>query len=217
MTLGWVRLSGAPSTPEPDGYTPPMHISAYVGSLVAPELGAHGILNASNPHVALGSGVSGAIAEACGGVNYQAVVRTVWEDEFDEPLQPGDCLVTGPGHATAFRWVLHVPAVDYRVRDPETGGSSGPSRVRACTRVALDRAAELAKTHDIKGRFVLGVPLLGAGHGGLGEVASAGAMMEAIQSTPAAASLGCVRFAVLEERLERLVFSAADRYGLAHP
>ncbi|MEO0323525.1 MAG: macro domain-containing protein [Myxococcota bacterium] len=42
-------------------------------------------MNASNPHVALGSGVSGAIADACGPA-VQRVVRAAWEDEFDEPL-----------------------------------------------------------------------------------------------------------------------------------
>lgn len=59
-------------------------VSAFVGSIIDATLGADAIVNASNPHVALGSGVSGAIADACGGVEYQQEVRSVWEDEFSE-------------------------------------------------------------------------------------------------------------------------------------
>ncbi len=101
--------------------------------------------------------------------------------EFDEPLEPDDCLVTGAGSSTAFRWVLHVPAVDYRSSDRETGGASGPSLVPACTRAALREAAALAKEHGLDGRFVLGAVLLGAGHGGLGEVNSADVMLRAVR------------------------------------
>ncbi len=187
-----------------------IRIRPFLGSLVDPRLHAHAIVNASNPHAALGSGVSAAIRGACGGSDYQAEVRRAWEDEFDEPLAASDCLVTGAGRATSFRWVLHVPAVDYRVRDPETGGSSGPSRIRACTRSALTEAARLADGVD---RFVVGFPLLGAGHGGLGPVASASAMMEAIASADTTA-LEEIRFAVLTPALVSLVQNAATRFGL---
>ncbi len=88
-----------------------VRIAAFVGSLVDPRVGAHAILNACNPDLGLGSGVSGAIREACGGAAYQRQVRERLEEEYGEPLQPGDCLVTGPGTSTAFRWVLHVPSV----------------------------------------------------------------------------------------------------------
>ncbi len=117
-------------------------VSAFVGSIVDATLGADAIVNASNPHVALGSGVSGAIADACGGVEYQHEVRSVCEDEFDEPLEAGDCLVTGAGSATGFQHVLHVPAVDYTKRDPETGASSGPTRVAHCVRAFLTEAMQ---------------------------------------------------------------------------
>lgn len=183
-------------------------VSTFVGSIVDPSLEAAAIVNASNPHVGLGSGVSGAIADACGGTKYQRQVRAVWEDEFDEPLEAGDCLVTGPGTATHFEWVLHVPAVDYKKRDPETGGSSGPTRVRRCTGAALQEAAQL-----IAGRR-LGVPLLGAGHGGLGVVASADAMLEAIRSfleqSPTTPLTVC--FAVLEPRHATVVAHAAEKH-----
>ena len=48
-----------------------MRLSTFVGSLVDQALGAHAIVNASNPHVGLGSGVSGAIRAACGGAAFQ--------------------------------------------------------------------------------------------------------------------------------------------------
>lgn len=188
-----------------------MKLSVFVGSLVDPALGAHAIVNASNPHLGLGSGVSGAIREACGGAAFQAEVRRAWEEQLDEPLEAEDCVVTGAGRATAFRWVLHVAAVDYTRRDPETGGSSGPTRVKACTKAALEEAAHLARAHALP--MVVAFPLLGAGHGGLGEVASAAAMMEVFATAPAA--LAEVRVAVLEERHARLVAHAAERFGVS--
>ncbi|MEM1418426.1 MAG: macro domain-containing protein [Myxococcota bacterium] len=185
-----------------------MSVGIFVGSLVAPELGADAIVNASNPHVALGSGVSGAIAEACG-AGFQREVRSAWEEEFDEPLTPDDCLVTGAGRATAFRWVLHVPSVDYTRRDPETGGPSGPDRVRRCVRAALDEARR------IEGLRSLAFPLLGAGHGGLGEVAAARVMMETLaEAVRSGAPRPELVVAVLDERTARLVANARAAAGL---
>ena len=86
-------------------------------------------------------------------------------DELDEPLSGDDCLVTSAGSCNAFQWVLHVASVDYRRRDAETGGSTGPSRVCACFRAALDAATALAAKEELEGQFVLVTPLLGAGHG----------------------------------------------------
>jgi len=185
-------------------------VSTFVGSLVDPRVGAAAIVNASNPHVALGSGVSGAIADACGGVTYQDELRAALEHDFGATLEASDCLVTSAGTATAFEHVLHVPAVDYTERDPETGGASGPSRVRACTRAALEAAVHLIPAKR------LGVPLLGAGHGGLGVVASADVMLDAIASFsadhPDATLVVC--FAVLEDHHASLVAHAAEKHSV---
>ena len=190
-------------------------VSGVVGSIVDTELGAHAIVNASNPAVALGSGVSGAIRDACGGTAYQSEVHQVWEDEFDESLEPGDCLVTGPGTASWFRWVLHVPAVDYCKPDPETGKPSGPSRIRACFESVLIEARRLAEDDDLVGELILGTPLLGAGHGGVGVVASLDAMMGALRAD---VERGCllaeVRFVVLETHHAQLVRRAAEKHVL---
>lgn len=193
-----------------------MRVSVQQASITDPTLRAHAIVNASNPDVGLGSGVSGAIREACGGSDFQREVRERLVDEFDAPLEVDDCLWTGSGTSKAFRWVLHVPAVNYRVADPETGGPSGPTRVFRCTRAAISEAEHLAREHGLAGKFVLAVPLLGAGHGGLGEVASADAMMSAVaQAALEGTPVGEVRFAVMQERLCKLVIQAADKHGMA--
>ncbi len=198
-----------------------MRVAVVVLSLVDAQVGAHAILNACNPELGLGSGVSGAVREACGGAAYQRHVREQLEDEFGEPLRPEDCLVTGPGTATAFRWVLHVASVDYRRADPETRGVTGPSRIKACFRAALAESVALAREHGLSGQFVLATPLLGAGHGGLGDIVSLDMMMEALaehlRERPAEERdlLARVVFTVLTPQVARLVPLAANKHGLS--
>ena len=198
-----------------------MKLGVYTGSLVDAALGAHAVVNASNPAVALGSGVSAALREACGGAAFQQELRDRLEEEFDAELEPEDCLVTSAGTSTAFRWVLHVPAVDYRARDPETGGPTGPRRVRSCVRAFLDAAASLATGNDLAGQFVVATPLLGAGAGGLGPVASLDAMMAGVHeylraSSPSAReALLKLVFVVLRPEDARVVELGAARHGLA--
>jgi O-acetyl-ADP-ribose deacetylase (regulator of RNase III) len=195
-------------------------VAAFVGSIVDARVGAHAIVNASNPDVGLGSGVSGAIREACGGAAYQREVRERLEEEFGEPLQPGDCLVTGPGTCTAFRWVLHVPSVDYRRADAQTGGPTGPARVRDCFRAALTESVALARAHALSGQFVLATPLLGAGHGGLGPIVALdtmmGALAEHLRESPSEERevLARIVFTVLSPQDARLVALAAGKHGL---
>ncbi|MCY1083267.1 macro domain-containing protein [Archangium lansingense] len=198
-----------------------MRIAAFTGSLVDSRVGAHAIINAANPDVGLGSGVSGALREACGGAAFQREVRERLEEEYGEPLQPGDCLVTGPGASIAFRWVLHVPSVDYRRTDAETGGSTGPSRVRACFRSALEESVALAREHGLSGQFVLATPLLGAGHGGLGSIVALDVLMGTLRDylhecpTEEREVLARVVFAVLTPEEARLVALAAGKQGLS--
>ena len=192
-----------------------MKIRAFSGSIVDPSIGAHAVVNASNPSVGLGSGVSGAIREACGGPAFQNEVRERLEEEFGESLESGDCLVTTAGTCAAFRWVLHVAAVDYRRPDPQTGGPSGPRRIRTCFQGALREAVALADA----GSFVLAAPLLGAGHGGLGAVAALDAMMgglrDHLDTCPAEdrPAIGQLVFAVPNSSEARLVPLAAARHG----
>jgi O-acetyl-ADP-ribose deacetylase (regulator of RNase III) len=194
-------------------------IDSIVASITSASVGAHAIVDASNPEVGLGSGVSGAIREACGGAAYQKEIRERLEEEFESPLAADDCLVTGPGTASAFRWVLHVAAVNYRVPDSQTGGASGPTRVAKCTRAALEEAARLAREAALVGTFVLGTPLLGAGHGGLGVVVSLDAMMGAVNDwlhdcPEDRETISRIVFAVLADNDARLVGLAAAKHGL---
>ena len=197
-----------------------MQVTVLNLSLVDERVGAHALLNAANPDLGLGSGVSGALREACGGAAYQRQVRERLEEEFGEPLGAGDCLVTGAGTATGFRWVLHVASVDYRRADPETGGVTGPSRIRACFRAALTEAVVLAREHGLSGQFILATPLLGAGHGGLGGIASLDVMMGALAAhlhdSPAEERevLARVVFCVLSPQEARLVPLAASKHGV---
>ncbi len=46
-------------------------IRTHLGSITDSAVGAHAVVNASNPELALGSGVSGAIRTACGGAAFQ--------------------------------------------------------------------------------------------------------------------------------------------------
>ncbi|MCB9615175.1 MAG: macro domain-containing protein [Sandaracinus sp.] len=198
-----------------------MQIGTFVGSLTDPALGADALVNASNPEVALGSGVSAAIREACGGLAYQRAIREALDDEFGEPLEADDCLVTDAGVAKAFRHVLHVPAVDFRRRGAD-GAITNADRVARCTRAAVAAADELAEgTVSSEGTssrgkvsFVLAMPLLGAGVGGLGEVRSAEVMLSELAQRPPR-FVSVVRFAVLRDEHARLVRHAAERAGLA--
>ena len=143
------------------------------------------VVNASNDTATLGGGVSRAIYEECGGPILQAEMTEKLTDEFDGVLDEGDCLVTSAGSSSRFRFVLHVPSVDYRGPKAKFSSAGQPvrtvtsdERVRACTRAALDEADRLA------GSGTLGVtlPLLGAGSGGLAPGLAARAMAEAVRA-----------------------------------
>jgi O-acetyl-ADP-ribose deacetylase (regulator of RNase III) len=193
-----------------------MRVKVIEGSIVQPDLGAHAVVNASNPEVGLGSGVSGAIAKACGGVTFQRQVREARDEQLDgDPLEPDDCLVTEAGTATHLRWVLHVASVDYRRRDPETGGHTGPTRVRRCVAAALAAAAELARQHDLIGSFALAMPLLGAGHGGLGAARAAGAIFDEIRGFVAGSAADAAAIGTLILVAHNAGDAAVLRYGSA--
>jgi O-acetyl-ADP-ribose deacetylase (regulator of RNase III) len=109
-----------------------------------------------------------------------------------------------------------VPSVDYRTKDPETLGASGPARVRTCMRAALREASVLAKKHVRNEEFVLGAVLLGAGHGGLSQATAAEAMMQTIHEALGPSCLVReVRFALLSEGASQAVREAAAKHSLS--
>ena len=153
-------------------------------------------MNASNAAAALGSGVSRAIFEECGGLVLQKEVRERLEEDLDGELGPGDCLVTSGGTSTRLRHVLHVASVDYGAA--REGVVSTPARVARATAAALERAAGLG-TAAAPTRIAF--PLLAAGHGGLSASVSLKAMVDGMKwffhESPEAA-IGCIVLAVPE-------------------
>jgi O-acetyl-ADP-ribose deacetylase (regulator of RNase III) len=135
------------------------------------------VVNASNPAGALGSGVSRAIFEECGGLLLQEEVRAKLEEEFDGKLDIGECLVTSGGSSRRIRHVLHVASVDYGASGK--GLVSDTERVAKATEAALERAASLG-TADAPTRVAF--PLLAAGHGGLSTGVSLKAMVDGMKS-----------------------------------
>jgi O-acetyl-ADP-ribose deacetylase (regulator of RNase III) len=184
------------------------------------DLGAHEVLNASNPAAALGSGISRAIREACGGVAFQRKTGERLEEDFGAELEKGDSVVTSSDSCRAFRWVLHVPAVDYYgKRDPRRAdrGDRAASR-RACARRSPSRRARAG--HGLAGQFVIATRLLGAGAGGLGTIISLDAMMRGVHEHLRATSpaerhaVAKLVFAVLRAEDARLVELAAAKHRL---
>lgn len=108
-----------------------------------------------------------------------------------------------------------MPAVDYRERDPETGGLAVPRRVRSWVHAFLDAAASLAIETALAGQFVLAMPLLGAVANKLGPVASLDTMMNRVHEHLRGSSpkerdaLAQIVFVVLRPEDARLVERAA--------
>lgn len=131
------------------------------------------IVNASNSSAALGSGVSGAIRDECGGAEFQREITEQLDNDLDGVLEEGDCLVTSSGTSTRFKVVLHVQAVDYRgIRGAPV---TSLEKIQMATVAALREASGLAETGQ--DGVSVAFPLLGAGAGGLGAAASVRAMV----------------------------------------
>jgi O-acetyl-ADP-ribose deacetylase (regulator of RNase III) len=74
------------------------------------------LVNASNTNAALGTGVSGAIAAACGGAAYQTYLFAELARQHGGAMEPGQVMVTKAGKHPRARWVAHVAVMDYRAR-----------------------------------------------------------------------------------------------------
>jgi O-acetyl-ADP-ribose deacetylase (regulator of RNase III) len=119
------------------------------------------LVNASNTHVSLGSGVSAAIAASCG-PGYQATISAALAARFGGPMAPGDVLVTDAGTHPRARWVAHVAVMDYRPGSPEGATPTLPRIERACR--SLWSTLESLPDDALSVAMVA----LGAGVGGLG-------------------------------------------------
>ena len=193
-----------------------LEVTVFVGAFVDPAIGAHAVVHGGTPDLELGA-ASAKLRDACGGAAYQRYLRECLEDE---PLRLDDCLVTTPGTATAFRWVLHVPALELRVKDPETGGTTGPTRVSTCFRTALSEATTLARANALTGRLVVATPLLGAGGPNFAPLRAANILMMSLashlrdESEDDIAALGRLVFTADSEDDAHHVRGAAARNGI---
>jgi O-acetyl-ADP-ribose deacetylase (regulator of RNase III) len=119
------------------------------------------LVNASNTLLQLGSGVSAAIRQTCGGATYQSALDERLQREFGGGLEPGAVVITDAGSHPRAKYVAHVAVMDYR---PGPGIVSRPDAAR------IERgAAELwTKLAALPHPVSVGMVALGAGTGGLG-------------------------------------------------
>ena len=119
------------------------------------------LVNASNTMLWLGTGVSGAIAQACGGSVYQRSLDARLAGASAAGLEPGEVVVTDAGTHPRAQWVAHVAVMDYRKRD---GIIARPDLPR------LERAAKnlWSALAELPGSVSVGMVALGAGTGGMG-------------------------------------------------
>lgn len=118
------------------------------------------IVNPSNTILALGSGVSGAFASACGTALQEAMSTKL---RAAGKLSKGDVVVTAPGACTQFRHVLHAAVMDYNPGAAETAPSLGNIRT-VLSNIETILANEAASRG---GNVTLALPLMGTGVGGL--------------------------------------------------
>ena len=71
------------------------------------------LVNASNTSLWLGSGVSGAIRDACG-PGYQDYLAQELRTRVGTALSPGGVLITTAGTHPRAKWVAHAAVMDYR-------------------------------------------------------------------------------------------------------
>ncbi|WP_345978871.1 RNA 2',3'-cyclic phosphodiesterase [Sulfurimonas sp. HSL3-2] len=120
------------------------------------------IVNASNTELSLGSGVSRAFYEHCGGSEYQQELYALKHKAGT--LKQGDVVLSSPGTATNFLYALHVAVMNY------SDSSISPMPSYEHIQTALNKMIEILKerveTEQIKDPKLV-IPLLGCGVGGL--------------------------------------------------
>ncbi len=148
-------------------------IDTFCGSIT--DCQADVIVNSSNSQVALGSGVSGAIRDACGGEDFQLECREALDDQFDGYLPLGNVVFTSGGHCR-FRWILHAAIIDFS-KGPRTTVNVVRSSMINC----LKSSEQIIEEQGLD-TLSLGVPLFGSDVGGLSIQESCVAMSEGMKS-----------------------------------
>jgi O-acetyl-ADP-ribose deacetylase (regulator of RNase III) len=130
------------------------------GNLV--EENATFIVNASNTELTLGSGVSHAFSEQCGGALYQEELYAL-KKKFGV-IEQGDVILSTSGSATNFKYALHVAVMNYS--DDSKPPYPSYMQIQNALKMLLNIVEERVKDENIQNpKFV--IPLLGCGVGGL--------------------------------------------------
>lgn len=148
------------------------NIDTFCGSII--DCPTTVVVNSSNTGVALGSGVSKAIREACGGDVFQKVCHETLEEQFDGGLPQGQVLITNGG-ASRYRWILHAATMDFK-----KGRFTSQTVVRNCMLNSL-KASETLIDQENLDNLSLGVPLFGTDVGGLSIQEACDAMCEGMK------------------------------------
>jgi len=120
------------------------------------------LINASNTNAQLGSGVSGAIRQACG-PKFQGQVLEALKAKFGGPMEPGQVLMTHAGAHPRAKHVAHVAVMDYR---QGFGPQSMPTldTIRTCCERLWSELERLGSN------VTVAMVAMGAGTGNLGVV-----------------------------------------------
>ncbi len=124
------------------------------------------IVNASNTELILGSGVSKAFRQHCGGSAFQQNLYKIKEQHIQHhgPIKQGDVIVSDSGFATNFDYALHVAVMNY-TDDTKPPFPTYKQLKHAFTAI-LSVVQEIAEQENIV-RPTVTIPLLGTGTGGL--------------------------------------------------
>jgi len=137
-----------------------MNLTIKYGNLIK-EPGTF-IVNASNTELTLGSGVSKAFREHCGGSPFQQELYEI--KERIGKLEQGDVVLSGSGLATNFRYALHVAVMNY------TDDTKPAFPTYGHIKTALDNLLRIIE-EKVSGEHIehpkVVIPLLGCGTGGL--------------------------------------------------
>ncbi|WP_373035963.1 macro domain-containing protein [Sulfurimonas sp.] len=120
------------------------------------------IVNASNTELTLGSGVSHAFSEQCGGASYQKELYEIKKNVGN--IAQGDVVISGPGSATNFRYALHVAVMNYS--DNSKPANPTYMQIQNALESMLSIIKSKVQNESIQNPSVV-IPLLGCGVGGL--------------------------------------------------
>jgi len=148
-------------------------IRAYSGSIV--DCPTTTIVNAANTKLALGSGVSRAIRNACGGEKFQDECFEAVEEQTGGSLDLGGVAITSGG-TSQYEWILHAATLDF-----SKGQYTSKEVVKKCMLNALIVADEIVGDNDLD-EFGVGAPLFGSDVGGLSVAESCEAMCAGLKA-----------------------------------